>query len=104
MRARRGRDRRLLLEHIKHSLDALAAGILRNMPEDERVLAGWRHVCGAQAAEHTKAISFRGGKLTVDVDDAAWLATLLQMRGQYIARLRGLTGVAVEHLDFLKQP
>ena len=104
MRARRGRDRRLLLEHIKHSLDALAAGILRNMPEDERVLAGWRHVCGAQAAEHTKAISFRGGTLTVDVDDAAWLATLLQMRGQYIARLRALTGVAVEHLEFLKQP
>ena len=97
-------EKRALLEHIKNSLEALASGILRNMPEDERVLAGWRHVCGAQAAEHTRAISFRAGKLTVDVDDAAWLATLLQMRGQYIARLRGLTGVAVEHLEFLKQP
>jgi len=97
-------EKRALLEHIKNSLEALASGILRNMPEDERVLAGWRHVCGAQAAEHTRAISFRAGKLTVDVDDAAWLSTLLQMRGQYIARLRGLTGVAVEHLDFLKQP
>jgi predicted nucleic acid-binding Zn ribbon protein len=88
------------LEHIKQSLDALAAGILRGMPEDERVLAAWRHVCGAQAAEHARAISFREARLTVDVDEPEWLATLTQMRGQYGARLRVLTGVAVEHLDF----
>jgi predicted nucleic acid-binding Zn ribbon protein len=92
------------LEHIKNSLEALAAGILRNMPEDERVLAGWRHVCGAQASEHARAISYRSGKLTVDVDDPAWLATLTQLRGQYMARLRALTGVAVEHLDFQLAP
>jgi predicted nucleic acid-binding Zn ribbon protein len=88
------------IEHIKQSLDALAAGILRSMPEDERVLAGWRHICGAQAAEHAHAISYRDGKLQVDVDDAAWLATLTQLRGQYSARLRALTGVPVEHLEF----
>jgi predicted nucleic acid-binding Zn ribbon protein len=88
------------MEHIKQSLEALAAGILRSMPEDERVLAGWHHICGAQAAEHARAIRYRQGTLTVDVDDAAWLATLTQLRGQYAARLRVLTGVEVEHLDF----
>lgn len=88
------------MEHIKQSLEALAAGILRSMPEDERVMAGWQHVCGPQAAEHARAISFRQGRLTVDVDDPAWLSTLTQLRGQYGARLKALTGVAVEHLDF----
>ncbi len=88
------------MEHIKQSLEALAAGILRTMPEDERVLAGWQHVCGPQAAEHARAISFYQGKLTVDVDDPAWLASLTHLRAQYGARLKALTGVAVEHLDF----
>jgi predicted nucleic acid-binding Zn ribbon protein len=88
------------MEHIKSTVDALSRQMLAAMPEEERVMAAWRQVCGAKAAEHAHAESFSGRELRVRVDDAAWLATLNQMRGQYCARLREMTGVAVNDLHF----
>jgi predicted nucleic acid-binding Zn ribbon protein len=88
------------MEHIKSSVEALSRQMLAAMPEDERVMAAWRQVCGAQAAEHARAESFDGGVLRVRVNDPAWQATLNQMRGQYMARLREMTGVAVEDVKF----
>jgi predicted nucleic acid-binding Zn ribbon protein len=88
------------MEHIKSLVEALSRQMLAAMPEEERVMAAWRQVCGAKAAEHARAESFAGGVLRVRVDDPAWLATLNQMRGQYCARLREMTGVAVEELEF----
>jgi predicted nucleic acid-binding Zn ribbon protein len=88
------------MEHIKSSLDALARDLLRAMPEEERVIAAWRQVCGAQAAGHAHAESFADGVLRVRVDDPAWLATLNQMRGQYHSRLCQSTGVDVKSLEF----
>lgn len=91
------------MQHIKQSLDSLAAGFLRAMPEDERAVAGWRHVCGRKAAEHAQAVSFSGGRLKVSVDDPAWVATLEQLRGQYCAKLQALTGVQVNQIEFFKR-
>jgi predicted nucleic acid-binding Zn ribbon protein len=88
------------MEHIKSSVEALSRQLLAAMPEEERVMAAWPQVCGAKAAEHARAESFAGGVLRVRVNDAAWLATLGHLRGQYCARLREMTGVAVEKLEF----
>jgi len=90
------------MEHIKSTVEALSRQMLAAMPEEERVMAAWRQVCGAHAAEHALAESFSNGVLRVRVNDAAWLATLNQMRGQYCARLRETTGVAVNDLDFVR--
>ena len=88
------------MEHIKSSIEALSRQMLAAMPEEERVMAAWRQVCGVHAAEHAHAENFSLGVLRVRVNDSAWLATLNQMRGQYIARLREMTGVAVEDVKF----
>jgi predicted nucleic acid-binding Zn ribbon protein len=90
------------MEHIKSSVEALSRQMLAAMPEEERVLAAWRQVCGAKAAEHARAESFESGVLRVRVDDPAWLATLDQMRGQYCARLREMTGAEIDQIDFVK--
>jgi predicted nucleic acid-binding Zn ribbon protein len=90
------------MEHIKAHLEGLAAGLLRGLDEDERVMAAWPHVCGPQAAEHARAIGFSRGVLMVDVDEPEWLSTLEQLKGEYETRLRALTGVVVKDLDFQK--
>lgn len=90
------------MEHIKGHLEGLAAGFLRGLDADERVMAAWPHVCGPQAAEHARAIGFSRGVLMVDVDEPEWLATLEQLKSEYGPRLRALTGVVVKDLDFQK--
>jgi predicted nucleic acid-binding Zn ribbon protein len=91
------------MEHIKSHLEGLAAGLLRGLNEEDRVMAAWPHVCGPQAAEHARAVGYSRGVLLLDVDEREWLTTLRQLQGEYCARIRALTGVVVKDLDFFEK-
>ncbi len=80
------------MEHIKSHLEGLAAGLLRGLNEEDRVMAAWPHVCGQQAAEHARAVGYSRGVLLLDVDEGEWLRTLQAVAGGVLCADTGADG------------
>src|SRR5512138_1245029 len=62
---------------------------------EELACAGWRASVGKKIAAHTRAISFAGGCLRVEVEDSIWQRQLSVLKGQILARLDDVVGTAV---------
>src|ERR1700744_4106259 len=61
-----------LLNRASAGLENVITRALHRAPRDESPLLAWPVACGSAVAERTRALSFSGGILRVEVADAGW--------------------------------
>src|SRR5215510_3723630 len=67
-----------------------------------RAVSDWPAVAGARIARHTRALSFRDGALTVEVEGSAWMHELGFLKPELVRNLnRQLGGPVVRDVRFL---
>lgn len=82
-------------------LEKIVADALHRAPCDDRPLLAWPLACGSVVAERTRAVSFSGGVLTVEVSDAGWKRELAALAGRYLAMLNRHAGIPVDRIEFI---
>ncbi len=68
---------------------------------------GWPEAVGPQIAAHARLVQCRNGRLTVEVDHSIWMAELMRLRPQLLAKLQATFGprrVSDLHFTVLGQP
>ncbi len=93
-------ESKLAMQHARPTLRKIFSETLRREGTNGPVLA-WPLACGSKTAEHTNALSFIDGVLTVAVPDNAWRQQLQSFRGQYLASLNQLSSEPVKSIDFV---
>jgi predicted nucleic acid-binding Zn ribbon protein len=88
------------MQHARPTLRKIFADALRREGKNAPMLA-WPLACGGKTAEHTNAVSFSDGVLTVAVPDKAWRQQLQSFSGQYLASLNQLSSEPVNSIDFV---
>jgi hypothetical protein len=76
--------------------------LLRQQPAAEAVVLAWPLVCGSEVAARTRAVSFAGGELTVEVADSAWRRQLASFDSRYVAGFAELLGPVVGKIRFVR--
>jgi hypothetical protein len=73
-----------------------AARLFGGRPEHALALlrAAWPIAVGPDVARRTEVVALDRGILRIKVPDAGWQRSLLRMRGEILARLRGVAGGA----------
>lgn len=85
----------------------LAARLFGGRPDAALALlrAAWPAAVGAELARRTEVLALDRGVLRVRVPDMVWRRGLVRMRGDILARLRGIAGgVAPRALGFVEGP
>lgn len=82
-------------------LEKIVAQSLRQSPPTDAPLLAWPVVCGSAVAERTRALSFEGGVLRVQVADAGWKLELQSLAARYVATINKYTPVAVNKIEFV---
>lgn len=62
----------------------MPGGCLSN---EELIRAAWPRVVGKRIAEHTRAVSFNGTRLVVEVGDAVWQSQLRTLEKQILKKI-----------------
>lgn len=88
------------MEPVRTGLRNIMSELLRTQPAEEAVMLAWPLVCGKEVASRTRALSFAGGLLTVEVSDRAWGAQLFGFTTRYISAFDGLLGPVVKEVKF----
>jgi predicted nucleic acid-binding Zn ribbon protein len=88
------------MERAAAGLVKVMAEVLRRVPASEAPLMIWPMVCGQAVARCTRAVSFSGGVLCVEVSDAAWRAQLSGLAGKYLAAINSVVPEAVREIRF----
>jgi predicted nucleic acid-binding Zn ribbon protein len=60
-----------------------------------RAVSDWPAIAGARIARHTRALSFRDGALTVEVEGSAWMHELGFLKPDLVRNLNRHLGVDV---------
>ncbi len=81
-------------------LNKIVVDSLRRLPASEVPLAAWEFAAGRAVAERTRALSFTGGTLTVEVPDATWRSQLRDMAPAFLSKLNHFSSVRVQRLEF----
>lgn len=89
------------MERAGSGLEKLVARSLRRAPQADAPLAAWPLVCGSKVAERTRAISFSGSILRVEVPDFGWCQELRHLVPRYLRALANYTGQKVEKIEFI---
>jgi len=81
-------------------LAAVLAELLRQLGLDEtaegwRAVADWPAIAGARIAGRTRAVSFRDGALTVEVEGSAWMHELGFLKPELVRSLNRHLGADV---------
>ena len=81
-------------------LAAVLSGVLRDLGLDKtvegwRAVADWPAIAGARIAGHTRAVSFRDGALTVEVEGSAWMHELGFLKPDLVRNLNRHLGAHV---------
>jgi hypothetical protein len=61
----------------------------------------WPVVCGSAVAERTRALSFEGGVLRVEVAGLGWKAELQALAPRYLAMINRYTTETVHRIEFV---
>jgi hypothetical protein len=61
----------------------------------------WPLVCGSAVAERTRAVSFQGGVLQVEVSNARWKSELRSLAPRYVAMINRYTPEVVIRIEFV---
>lgn len=70
-------------------------------PPAEAPLLAWPLVCGSAVAERTRALTFEGGVLRVEVGDAGWKSELQALAPRYLAVINRYTTDTVYRIEFV---
>ena len=71
------------------------------LTEAELALAAWPAVIGRRLANRTKAVSFSGSRIVVEVEDALWQRNLEGLRGAILANFHKTLGeTAPKSIEF----
>jgi hypothetical protein len=89
------------LEQASAGLEKIVANSLRLMPPSEAPLMAWPVVCGSAVAERSRAVSFSGGVLRIEVADAGWKHELETLAPRYLATINRYVRQGVERLEFV---
>jgi hypothetical protein len=91
----------LSLEQAGAGLEKIVADSLRLMPPAEAPLMAWPIVCGSGVAERSRAVSFSGGVLRIEVADAGWKRELQALAPRYLATINRYVKHGVQRLEFV---
>jgi hypothetical protein len=89
------------LEQAGAGLEKIVADSLRLMPPAEAPLMAWPIVCGSGVAERSRAVSFSGGVLRIEVADAGWKRELQALAPRYLATINRYVKHGVQRLEFV---
>ncbi len=92
------------MERAAAGLVKVMGDVLRRVPASDAPLMVWPLVCGQTVARCTRAVSFSGGALCVEVTDAAWRAQLSGLAGKYLAAINAVVPEAVREIRFEVRP
>jgi len=81
-------------------LAAILPGVLREFRLDEaaagwRAVAEWPALAGERIARRTRAVAFRDGVMTIEVEGSAWMHELGFLRRELVRRANQLVGANV---------
>ena len=94
-------DEEQFLEQAGSGIEKIVAQWLRLAPRAEAPLMAWPVVCGSAVAERTRALSFEGGVLRVEVADAGWKSELQTLSPRYLAMINRYTIESVQRIEFV---
>lgn len=90
------------MERAGTGLTRIMGDVLRRAPKQEAPLLAWPLICGSKVAERTRAVTFSGGVLVVEVPDKIWRAQLIELATQYVGEFRRVLGRdTVEAIEFV---
>jgi Dna[CI] antecedent, DciA len=89
------------VQPVGAGLEKIVASSLRLMPPEEAPLMAWPVVCGSAVAERSRAMSFCGGVLRIEVADAGWKRELQALAATYLDTLNRYLGPRVQRLEFV---
>src|SRR5579859_1814638 len=89
------------MEQAGSGLEKIVSQSLRQAPPDKAPLMAWPLVCGSAVAERTRALSFEGGVLRVEVADSGWKTELQRLAPQYVATINRYTTQTVQRIEFV---
>lgn len=89
------------LEQAGTGLEKIVAQSLRHAPPGEAPILAWPLVCGSAVAERSRALSFAGGVLHVEVADAGWKSELQSLAPRYLAAINRYSAEAVNRIEFV---
>lgn len=89
------------MEPVGVGLEKIVADSLRRAPLTDAPLLAWPLVCGSVVAERTRAVSFLGGVLRIEVSDAGWQRELQALAPRYLATINRYVGEPVQRLEFV---
>lgn len=81
-------------------LAAILPGLLRELRLDEaaagwRAVADWPALAGERIARRTRAVAYRDGVMTVEVEGSAWMHELGFLKRELVRRANQLVGANV---------
>ncbi len=82
-------------------LETIVAKALHCAPKDESALLAWPIACGSAVADRTRALSFAGGILRVEVADRGWQRELASLAPRYVALINKYSAAAVQRIEFV---
>jgi Dna[CI] antecedent, DciA len=82
-------------------LEKIVAQSLRQCPAADAPLLAWPVVCGSAVADRTRALSFEGGVLRVQVANEGWKSELQSLAPRYVATINKYSPVAVNKIEFV---
>jgi predicted nucleic acid-binding Zn ribbon protein len=89
------------VEQAGAGLEKIVAQSMRRAPAAEAPLMAWPVVCGSVVAERTRAMSFEGGVLRVEVSDVGWKSELQVLAARYVAAINKYTPETVHKIEFV---
>jgi predicted nucleic acid-binding Zn ribbon protein len=81
-------------------LAAILPGVLKDLRLDEaaagwRAVAEWPVLAGERIAKRTRAVAFRDGVMTIEVEGSAWMHELGFLKRELVRRANQLAGANV---------
>jgi predicted nucleic acid-binding Zn ribbon protein len=89
------------MESASSGVEKIIVQVLRQAPAAQAPLLAWPIVCGSVVAERTRAVSFEGGILRVEVADTGWRTELQGLASKYLAAINRYTAEAVQRIEFV---
>jgi Dna[CI] antecedent, DciA len=83
------------------SLESVISKVLHRSPAEESPLLAWPVACGSAVADRTRALSFVGGVLRVEVADKGWQRELTSLAPRYVAEINRFSAARVERIEFV---
>ena len=89
------------MELVGAGIEKLVVSSLRRLPAAQGPLMAWPVVCGSMVAERSRALSFSGGILRIEVADKGWKNELQMLAPRYLAMINQYLPQAVTRIEFV---